>query len=354
MAGNVKILIVAPFGSPQRDEAIARGFIECGAEVEECRYGDVVYSNNVFARAQLRFAFGPVLRKLTLRVCRAAETFQPDVIFFRRPLEFTSTMLRQIRKRSPALLCSFNNDDPFSESYTDRRWRCLRAAIREFDITFAFRRSNVSQYQEYGAKVSELWEPFYSPWIHRPLVEDDRTAGPNKRLLFAMHAEPDLRRKAVLELRRAGIAIDVHSWNWSRVFGRSDAAALNVAPPIWGDDYVRAIGKALGTLCFFSKQNNDELTSRVFEIPASGGLLIAERNDRIMKLFQDGEGAVLFSDIEELIQKCSTLIENPELARRIRIQGRQHLLASRHSVVDRCRNALDVFQRFMGSMAHVE
>src|SRR5207247_2516565 len=117
-------------------DLISRGFSECGAEVSECRYGDFLFSDNIFVRAQLRFAIGPTLNRLTSRVCYAVDSVRPDVIFFRRPLEFTAKMLRQIRQRSDAVLCSFNNDDPFSKSYSDRRWRCLRAAIKEFDLTF--------------------------------------------------------------------------------------------------------------------------------------------------------------------------------------------------------------------------
>lgn len=345
MVRIVKILIVAPFGSPQRDEAIAKGFVECGAEVYECRYGDVIYAPSIFTRTQLRFAFGPVLQKLSERVCQAVEAFKPDVVFFRRPLEFTPAMLRQIKSRSDALLCSFNNDDPFSKSYTDRRWRNLRNAIKEFDVTFAFRRSNLIQYDRYGSRLSELWEPFYSPWLHRPLVDRGQNYEQKRRFLFAMHAEPDLRRDAVVSLTRSGIPIDVYSWNWDKVFGKKDAIAMKVAPPIWGDEYVRAIGSALGTLCFFSRQNNDELTSRVFEIPASGGLLIAERNDRIMQLFRDGEDAVLFSEIEELVSKCRALIDNPELAERIRKQGQRRITSSHNSVIDRCSSALNIFKR---------
>lgn len=340
----MKILIVAPFGSPQRDEAISKGFSECGAEISECRYGDIVFSDDIFVRAQLRFAIGPILRTLTARVCQSVESVRPDVIFFRRPLEFSSEMLRHIRQRSNAVLCSFNNDDPFSKSYNDRRWRCLRAAIKEFDVTFAFRRSNIVQYKQHGARMSELWEPFYSPWLHRPLVKDDAGFKHNSKLLFAMHAEPDLRREAVLSLVGAGIPVDVHSWNWRSVFGQKDAIALNVAPPMWGDEYVRAIGNAMGTLCFFSRQNNDELTSRVFEIPACGGLLIAERNERIMRLFRDGEEAVLFSDTSELVERMRELRKSPDKVTQMKHQGRERVLSSRHSVIDRCADALEVLR----------
>jgi len=337
----MKILIVGTFGSPQRDEAIARGFRECGAEVSECGYGDLIYSRRLLTRIQFRLSIGPVCYQLAARVRSAAQQFRPDVILFRRPLEFTPSMLKYIGGSCDALLVSFNNDDPFSPSYTDRRWRCLRAAIPLFDAHFAFRRRNIEQYKEYGARAVALWEPYFSPWLHRPLVEDNAWIAHGMELLFAMHAERDGRRDAVLGLVAAGIPLRIYSWNWHELFGKKEASTLNVLQPILGDEYAAAIGNAMGTLCFFSRQNNDELTSRVFEIPACGGLLIAERNERTDMLFQDGEEAVLFSDVPELINRVQALRRNRELVTRIRRQGQQRLYLSRHSVVDRCADAID-------------
>lgn len=344
----INILIVGAFGSPQRDEAISRGFRECGATVAECSYGDILYSTRLLTRAQLRFMAGPVCYQLANRVRRAAEQFTPDVIFFRRPLEFTPAMLKYIKRHTRALLASFNNDNPFSRVYRERRWRLLRQAIPLFDVHFAFRRSNIEQYKAHGAKVVALWEPFYSPWLHRPLVNDRLPNFGETMILFAMHAEHDTRREAVLRLREEGFELHVHSWNWGCEYGESDARAFSVMPPIWGDEYVLAVGRAMATLCFFSKQNGDELTSRVFEIPACGGVLAAERNERIEQIFRDGEEAVLFSDTSELIERMRELRKNPDKATQMKRQGRERVLSSRHSVVDRCVDALEVLQQVKG------
>jgi len=283
-----------------------------------------------------------------------AEQFNPDVIFFRRPLEFTPAMLRYLRRHTKALFASFNNDDPFSPAYRDRRWRLLREAIPLFDVHLAFRRRNIEQYKAYGAKVAALWEPFYSPWLHRPLVNDRSTNSGEAVILFAMHAERDTRREAVLSLREEGFEVRVHSWNWDREYGENDAHAFSVMQPIWGDEYVQAVGRAMATLCFFSKQNRDELTSRVFEIPVCGGLLVAERNERIEQLFKDGEEGVLFSGTRELVERMRELRENPDKVTQMKRRGRDRVLASRHSVVDRCADALQVLRQVKARDENIE
>lgn len=338
----MRILVVGPFASVQRDAAIAEGFRRAGCEVSECGYGDILFSERLTSRVQFRLAVGPIFSQLTNRVIVAAKSFRPDVVLFRRPLEFSAKMIRSIRAAHPAIYASFNNDDPFSEAYRDVRWKILRDAIAEFDIQFAFRARNVDQYKAAGARNVAMWEPFFTPWIHFPISNTASVV--DFHLLFAMHAEVDERRDALLSLRDEGIRVDVHSWNWASVYGEDDARKLDVKPPIWEADYVRAIGNAAATLCFFSKQNNDELTSRVFEIPAARGLLLSWRTSRLEAIFKDREEAFFFSSIDELISIAQHLKANPECIEKTKQRGYERLLASRHSVVDRCVDAVAVFK----------
>jgi hypothetical protein len=323
----MRILVVGPFASVQRDAAIAEGFRRAGCEVSECGYGDILFSGQLASRVQLRLAVGPVFARLTNRVIAAAKSFRPDVVLFRRPLEFSAKMIRTIRAAHPAIYASFNNDDPFSDDYRDVRWRTLRRAIAEFDVHFAFRARNIDQYKAAGARNVALWEPFFTPWLHFPMSSTSSVE--DFHLLFAMHAEADERRDALLSLLAAGIRVDVHSWNWTAVFGEVEANRLGVKPPIWEADYVRAIGNASATLCFFSKQNNDELTSRVFEIPASRGLLLSWRTPRLEALFKDREEAFFFSSVDELmsivqqLKSYPELVENTELPPKFRLPGEQ-------------------------------
>ena len=339
----LRILVVGPFGSKQRDEAILRGFESCNCEVRECGYGDLLFSRKISSRIQFRLGWGPVFSVLQKRIVESAKAMKADVVFFRRPLEFSAEMICNIRKAFPAIYASFNNDDPFSISYQDRRWKNCRQAIPEFDIHFAFRRRNLEQFKSAGAKNVALWEPFYSPWIHRPLV-DYKENSESFSILFAMHAEKDGRQEALHALKRSNYLLRVHSWNWELVFGKKDSADLGVRPPIWEDDYVKEIGRSSATMCFFSKQNNDELTSRVFEIPACKGLLLSERTDRLGQGFEDKQEAVYFSSTEELLDVTAWLKNSSSSVKMIREKGYQRLIDSGHSVVDRCREAIKIFQ----------
>ena len=207
----MKILLVGPFSGKQRESAMVEGFRQNGCDVLECSYGDILYSTSLIKRIQFRLGIGLVNSKLLQRVTEAVSTFKPDVVFFRRPLEFNEDMIWNIKKGSDAILVNYNNDDPFSTAYdSSSKWIKYRNTIPLYDITFSFRRKNISEYQAHGAENVFLWEPSFSPWIHRPLVPKDDWVGYNNMILFAMHAERDERRE-----REMGIIRDKRGANFS-------------------------------------------------------------------------------------------------------------------------------------------
>lgn len=336
----MKILVIGAYGTLHREEAIERGFREAGATVLGCKYGDILFNPSIINRIQFRIGFGPAFRKIEKKVRNDIRNFQPDVLFFRRPLEFKPGAIKRLKKETSALFVSYNNDDPFSKQYKRFAWVLLRKAIKEFDLHFAFRKKNIDEFYAAGAKKVFLWEPYYVPWLHKP----HREINNNGKLLFAMHAENDMRKEAVLTLLKNKFTIDIHCWNWEAVFGKELLVEVNVKPPVWGEEYVNKLTSAMGVLCFFSKQNNDELTSRVFEIPASGGLLIAERTNRLTELFTDNKDVVLFSSIEELIDKCRFLAVNPEKVLELKANSLQKIRSGQFSVLDRCSMALKIFK----------
>lgn len=341
----MKILLVGPFSGKQRESAMVEGFRQNGCDVLECSYGDILYSSNLINRVQLRLSIGLVNAKLVKRVKDAISNFKPDVVFFRRPLEFNEAMISDIKKGSEVMLVNYNNDDPFSSAYdSSLKWIRYRKSIPLYDITFSFRRKNISEYQAQGAKNVFLWEPSFSPWIHRPLVLKDDWVAYNNMILFAMHAERDERRECLLELHNLNFNLQIHSWNWPQEFGRREANFLNVQKPIWEDQYVKKIGNSMATLCFFSKQNNDELTSRVFEIPASMGLLVSKKTERLESIFRNGEDAFLFDSKSELVDCLNFLKKNPNSVTKMKLAGYNTIVSSQNSIVDRCKMAVDRFR----------
>ena len=75
----------------------------------------------------------------------------------------------------------------------------------------------------------------------------------------------------------------------------------------------------------------DIMTMRVPDVLASGGFLIAERSETLAELFREGEHLEAWASVEELHQKVSYYLKNPQKAREIALQGQAHVRAH-HSI----------------------
>lgn len=86
-------------------------------------------------------------------------------------------------------------------------------------------------------------------------------------------------------------------------------------------------------------------TVRYWEIPANGGMLLAERPPtRIPENFEDGISAVFFEDLPELEYKLNYYLNHPDQAAEIAINGHAHYL-KHHTTTARARYFLGmVFQ----------
>jgi spore maturation protein CgeB len=109
-----------------------------------------------------------------------------------------------------------------------------------------------------------------------------------------------------------------------------------------GAEYRKALCGAKMCLCFLSKLNRDSYTTRSFEIPACGRLLLSERTADLQRFFREDVEAVFFSTPEELAQKALWLRDHPEKIEAIAQAGMQRVYSDGHSIEDRMKQLLSI------------
>ena len=109
-----------------------------------------------------------------------------------------------------------------------------------------------------------------------------------------------------------------------------------------GDDYARAVTNARITLCFLSKLYPDQTTQRTFEIPASGGFMLAERTKEHLSLFGEGREAGYFSGREELLQKIRHYLDHEGKRKRIAVAALRRCRRDGYRYDDRIQQAIDL------------
>ncbi|HUP22937.1 MAG TPA: glycosyltransferase [Thermoanaerobaculia bacterium] len=112
--------------------------------------------------------------------------------------------------------------------------------------------------------------------------------------------------------------------------------------PVFGLEYTKVLACSRIALGLLSEirtgaSSGDRTTSRTFQIPATGTLMLHERTDELLQFFREGEECACFADGDELAQKVQHFLGNDEERMRIAAQGRARSLASDYSTDARVR-----------------
>ena len=98
-----------------------------------------------------------------------------------------------------------------------------------------------------------------------------------------------------------------------------------------------AIANSLCSICFFSSLNKDIITTRVFEIIACGGVLLAQRKGFVETIFIEGKEALYFSTKQDLLAKINYLKKNLNIRKEIADSGYKKLLKTENAIADRAK-----------------
>ncbi|MDU8913523.1 glycosyltransferase [Aestuariicoccus sp. MJ-SS9] len=108
---------------------------------------------------------------------------------------------------------------------------------------------------------------------------------------------------------------------WSQALSHPMASRLVEARAYIAADYALAVQTAhINVAIHWGKASNgwEDLTStRTFEIPACGGFMLHIDNDEVREYFDVGTEIDVFSDIEELADKCRFYLAHDETRRRM-------------------------------------
>jgi spore maturation protein CgeB len=167
--------------------------------------------------------------------------------------------------------------------------------------------------------------PFaYDPSIHRvvPIPDDERSRWNVDVVFVGQWAK---QRGALIErlVRAVPAHYAIRGPGWDRVPRSSPVRPFIHATHVWGDEMAKALGGAKIALGFLRKENRDDYTQRTFEIPACGGVLLAERTVKHQSIYREGVEAEFFDPdrSEELIEKTRSLLADEGRRSAIRTAG---------------------------------
>lgn len=305
--------------------------------------GNLLRSKDIFsdkiAPRIFRLPASPAnIRRYNAAVSALAAEPGPHVAWFEWPRLLTMETLSRLKEAWPdTLFVCFQDDNPFGLRKEARQWKLFHRTLPLFDVHFVKRAADVERFRRQGAQHTLLYLTGY----FEPEFERTATAAPTRGVLFVGTAL-DHRIPFLEELvLRHHVPVEIYGGKWKRARRLTRLRQDLLHGPLANADYVHAIQSHKITLGFVSSTNLDEYSGRSFQIPAAGGLMLAERTATHQQLFREGVEADFFSSPEECAEKIRYYLANEPVRAAVARRGRERCLASRYGMRYRLGEALE-------------
>jgi spore maturation protein CgeB len=312
----------------------------------------------VSRQVQRRLQRGSIVDDINASVLKAAREFRPDLVWADKQQFLRLETLAEL-KRLGARLVHFTPDPYFALDW--KRTRLMDKAMQAFDVLVYCKRYEREAYEALGKPL--VYMPLgYCDEVHRPLLSSDARWVCSVGFLGGWEPRRERMLREVVDS-----SIDLKFWGghwdflkdgtWTprrylalrqlaasepvRIHQDEALASRWQGDEIYGDDYARALTGAKIGLGFLRQVCPDQHTTRTFEIPACGGMLLADRTDEHREFFAEGKEAEFFASGEELLEKSKFYSGNESARQAIAKAGYDRCKSGKYSYVHRLRLALD-------------
>jgi spore maturation protein CgeB len=311
---------------------------------------------------QRRLQRGSIPRAINRSVLKTARALRPEILWADKQEYLRAETLEEISRLGTRTV-HFTPDPYFSLPW--KQTPVMNAALRSFDGIACCKRYEISQYQALGKPVHQM--PLgYCDETHRPISSD----APKWSCAVGFLGGWEPRREAYLSrVAASGLDLQVRGGYWDflrdgrwtprraiilrqlagserfRIHRNEILAGCLRGGEVYGDDYARALTGARIGVGFLRKVCPDQHTTRSFEIPACGSMLLADRTDEHRAFFEEGKEADFFGSEDELADKLDFYSKNEATRSRIALAGYERCQNSRYAYIHRMREAVEWVQR---------
>jgi len=320
---NNKVLVIGPLNQTALAESYARAFERLGMEVvrfdsERALMQASRFTSSRILRRALRSSLWNAVNREAVEV---AERVRPALIFAVKCTFFHPETIQQIRKSIGAPFVNYYPDHPYIGIRWDPREasalrRDLIEVLRQYSIVWMWERSLVERLRRDGVEAKYL--PFgVDPELFRPQPGREglhcETCDRRHEVVF-VGTRTRARQQEINRIMRHEVAIWGNGWN----SGRGSTRGQKIHAPVYGVAVAKIHGAAAVSLNVLNAENLSGPNMRTFEVPASGGVMLARYSDAQVEFFPENEAAAYYRSPEEMDAKIDWLLEDAALRKRIR------------------------------------
>jgi hypothetical protein len=333
ISSNLKVLFVGDMWYGSNARSMKEGFESIGAQV---RYVDTTSLSNprklsppwFYKRAMNGERLPSLKESMTQKIITIAKDFRPDILFVFKGIYLNQEAILNI---PGSIKIHYSPDDASNPSnLTDE----YLEHERHWDLVVTTKSFNVTELLQRGAKAALYVKSAYDPRLHYP-TESHNRSWHKFQLGFIGNRRLD-RRALLLNLAsryRQDFYLAGPGW-WKDSISFMGAGVLP-RPARFGDAYSDIVSKISVNLVLLNSDNRDLHTCRTFEVPAAGGLILAQNTSEHREIYRGFENELLFEDENELIQKHQNLMGDPEKSSTLRTSLNRSILEGENSYSDR-------------------
>jgi spore maturation protein CgeB len=344
----VKILFVGQVAPGQTSGMRADALAALGHEVVTLDSTDSWRNSSYLGRhLQQRAEVGPAIERLNRSIRERAAQTRPEVVWTEKQEYLQPETILWLQRT--AKVVHFTPDPYFTLAW--KRTRLADRCLPLYDVVFSCKRYEMERYAEVCRHV--LYLPLgFDERIHRPHPVDDPCD-----VVFVGGWEPR-REELLAAVAKSGASLKIWGYAWDhqrpawsprrwlrlrRLAGgqhfslrlAAELAGSVAGGEVYGEKYAEALSAGKMGVGFLRRICPDEHTTRTFEIPACGALLVADRSAEHQELFQEGVEAEFFGDAAELAEKVHFYRAHPAACAKVAGAGRARCLKSGYSYRER-------------------
>lgn len=302
----MRILFIGPYSygstTKMRGDIIRNMFQDSSFTVIDTD-NSLFKTTRIFRSLGFRYKIGPLIKNINDYIINNI-IGKYDLTWIEKGVFITKKTLENIRDVTVTLV-HFTPDPAFLY----HKSRHFLNSLPLYDYCITTKSFEQSIYKDKGVKNLILTTQGYDPNIHTQSVNFKDKSG----ICFVGHYEKE-RAEIIRKLLTAGFEIKLAGIKWEG-FVKNNSFNKNLkyyGKQVNGLEYSKLISSSLIGLGFLSNWIPELHTTRTFEIPACGTLLVTESNNETKSFFTD-EQVIFYKNENEILNKIEYYMANPEL-----------------------------------------
>jgi hypothetical protein len=330
---RTRILIIGAFGPGDLAASYARGFEQLGLDV--CRFdsdraylGASRFAGNRYVRRAFRSRLWRRVNESTVAMAREV---RPQVVLAFKAAYLNPDTIQLMRRELGVPFVNYYPDNPYcgvplNPRKTSAQRRDLLTVLQQYSRVWTWEPALTARLRTDGVPAAYLPFGFDDDLDHPGAPAACRECAGDHRVVF-VGQHSDKREDHVSAIRRHAVALWGARWpRAGRRFNRQHAIHRAGA---FGAATTALYAAADLSLNVVDDLNMPGHNMRTFEIPGSGGVMLATHTAEQAAVFPDGEAALYYRTPAEIDGLIDRVRSEPDLAARLRRNGQA--IAREHS-----------------------